>query len=208
MGKSRVLRVALYVVVFPWGIYLLARRIGIRSKTWAIVTSAVASLIVLGVLGSITGGSDTGTDSAGETPTKTVTVTTAATAPAETKKSAPEAPAPEPKANIYVVASKSFCTYTGIDDIYTGEGHVKFFITLRNSGKKDGSIDITPVRRYNDGRENSSPMDQVSVDVPAGQTRKGHTVAMKYKAHEHEITDCALLIDGNEIPVRAVDLGA
>src|SRR5437870_974147 len=48
------------------------------------------------------------------------------------------APKPEPKANVFIVASKSLCTATGIDDAYTGTGHVEFFYTFTNSGGADG----------------------------------------------------------------------
>ena len=207
MERQRIFRLVLYVLVFPWGIYVLARRVGVKSKGWAIVASVVGSFVVIGVLGSLggNGGSTKSTDASAPAKTVTVVETTpaATTAPTETKK---HAPPPEPKANIYVIASKSFCTYTGVDDIYTGDGHVQFWLTLKNSGDKDGSIDVTPVRRYDDGNENRSAMDQVSVDVPAGQVWKGRTQAMTYKAHEHEITDCALLVDGKEIPIKAVGI--
>jgi hypothetical protein len=42
----------------------------------------------------------------------------------------------------------------------------------------------------------------VSIDVGAGQTERGRTPAFKYKAHEHEIVDCALYVDGEDIPIR------
>lgn len=107
-----------------------------------------------------------------------------------------------PEANIYVVASQSFCAATGIDDTFTGDGHVVFFLAFRNSGDADGTIDATPVRHYDDGEENASAMDMVSVDVPAGQTTKVHTTAMTYKAHSHDIVDCGVDVVGqDEVPI-------
>jgi hypothetical protein len=116
-------------------------------------------------------------------------------------------PAPEPKENIYIVASKSFCTATGVDDIYTGDGHVQFFLTLKNSGGADGSLSMTPVRYYDDGTDNRSPLDEVTADVAAHELWKGKTQAFKYEAHEHDVVRCALVIDGGEeVEIKAIHL--
>src|SRR5262249_27006798 len=83
------------------------------------------------------------------------------------------------KANVFLVASKSFCVATGIDDAYTGDGHVEFFLTFRNSGTKDGSFNAIPVRHYDDGSDNESALDEVSADVAAGTVQRFHTDEMK-----------------------------
>lgn len=103
--------------------------------------------------------------------------------------------------SISVVSGESFCIPSGVDDLYTGDGHVTFYVTVRNDGTGDGTAEITPIRHYDDGQLNESAMDMVSVDVPAGSVKKFRTDPMKYKAHEHEISDCALQMDGNEIPI-------
>lgn len=105
---------------------------------------------------------------------------------------------PVATSHIAVVASQSFCIPTGISDVYTGEGKVEFFLTFHNSGSASGTVDAVPVRHYDDGAENNSAMDMVSVDVAAGQTWKGHTAAMTYKAHEHEVIGCGVEINGVE----------
>jgi hypothetical protein len=107
-------------------------------------------------------------------------------------------------ANIYLVASKSFCEPTGIDDAYTGDGHVTFYLTFRNSGSHGGTVSAVPVRHYDDGDINESALDEVSVDVAAGDSWQGHTEAMTYKAHEHEVTDCGVRVDGRpEVSIPA-----
>jgi hypothetical protein len=106
--------------------------------------------------------------------------------------------------NIYLVAAKSFCVPTGIDDAYTGDGHVTFYLTFRNSGDEDGTVSAVPVRHYDDGDINESALDEVSVDVAAGATWQGRTGAMTYKAHEHEVTDCGVRVDGRpEVSIPA-----
>jgi hypothetical protein len=99
--------------------------------------------------------------------------------------------------HVYVVASKSFCVYTGVDDVYSGNGHVEFFLTVKNSGDEDGKISLIPVRHYTDGQMNESAMDEVEITVGAGELYKAHTAQMKYKAHEHEIESCGLIANGN-----------
>lgn len=107
------------------------------------------------------------------------------------------------EASVTVVAAESFCTPTGIDDLYTGDGHVTFFVTLRNDGGSDATVSVTPVRHYDDGEINESAMDAMSADVPAYETSyKFKSTAMKYKAHEHEIVECGLIVDGgNEVSI-------
>jgi hypothetical protein len=111
----------------------------------------------------------------------------------------------EAEANIFVVKSKSFCTATGVSDLYTGEGKVEFFYTLRNTGAKDGEIDLQPIRVYDDGERNESVMDMSSGNkVPAHSTVKLRTPQFKYKAHEHEVASCAVKAGDDEVPLRVV----
>src|SRR5207247_1537438 len=81
--------------------------------------------------------------------------------------------APKPKARIQVVAKQSWCAATGVDDLYTGNGHVTFFLTLRNTGRARGSVTLTPVRYYDDGADNRSFLDAITVSVPAGRVKGG-----------------------------------
>lgn len=112
------------------------------------------------------------------------------------------------KANIYVVVSKSFCLASGVSDPYTGNGKVVFYLTLRNSGSKVGSVNIVPVRHYDDGGVNESAMDMlIDVKVPARSTRKFRSPLYTYKAHEHEVEACGVKIDGrSEVPIPATRL--
>jgi hypothetical protein len=109
-------------------------------------------------------------------------------------------------ANIYVVASKSFCLASGISDVYTGDGKVIFYVTLRNSGTSDGKVNIVPVRHYDDGEINESAMDMLlDVQVPAHAVRRYRSPAYKYKAHEHEVEACGLKINNRrEVMIPAV----
>lgn len=98
------------------------------------------------------------------------------------------------KANIYVVASKSFCLGSGIADAYTGEGKIIFYMTFKNSGSSVGKVNVIPVRYYDDGNSNASAMDMMEISVPARTTKRFKSPMFKYKAHEHEIAGCALKI--------------
>ena len=62
------------------------------------------------------------------------------TAPAATAAPAVEATdePSEAEANVYVVASKSFCTATGVDDVYTGDGHVPVLAHDQELGRRGG----------------------------------------------------------------------
>jgi hypothetical protein len=112
------------------------------------------------------------------------------------------------RANVYVVASKSFCAATGIYDQYSGDGRVEFFITLHNSGGKAGTLTLTPVRYYDDGQMNESVMDILtSGTVPPRATRKFHSDPFSYKAHQHEVAACSLKVNGHEIKIRTIHLG-
>jgi len=112
------------------------------------------------------------------------------------------------KANIFVIASKSFCIASGISDVYTGNGKIIFYLTLRNSGAVAGKVDIVPVRHYDDGESNESAMDMlIDVQVPAHAVRKFRSPAYSYKAHEHDVESCGVKIDGRrEVAIRAVHL--
>jgi hypothetical protein len=112
---------------------------------------------------------------------------------------------PSPQANIAVDRTGSWCEATGVYDFYTGNGRVTFFITLRNHGDESGTLDLIPVRHYDDGSTNDSPVDEVtSGTVEPGDVWRGHTDPFTYKAHEHEIVSCGLEVDGNEVPIRVV----
>jgi hypothetical protein len=118
------------------------------------------------------------------------------------------APAASKKANIYVVASKSFCLASGIADAYTGDGKIVFYVTLRNSVNTAGKVNIVPVRHYDDGGLNESAMDMlIDVRVPARTTKKFKSPLYSYKAHEHEIAGCGLKIGSHsEVRIQASHL--
>jgi hypothetical protein len=199
-GERKTLHIVLAVITFGfWLLVLLALYLWRKGrKGWSIATASVAGLLVLFLAIGLATPSDSGntTKAAAEEATTTEQTSTEVTTTA----------AAEPKANVYIVASKSFCTATGIDDAYTGDGHVQFWLTIRNSGNEKGTIDITPVRYYDDGTDNRSALDMVSVDVEPGQTWKGKTTAMKYSAHSHELTRCAALVGDNEIEISVTHL--
>lgn len=116
------------------------------------------------------------------------------------------APTAAESAKISVVASQSFCIPTGISDIYTGDGKVTFYITLRNTGSSAGKVNITPVRHYDDGQFNASAMDTlIDVAVPARSVKKYRSPAYSYKAHQHDVIGCGLMIGaGKEVHIRVV----
>ncbi|MEX2645452.1 MAG: hypothetical protein WD249_04240 [Gaiellaceae bacterium] len=144
-----------------------------------LLKSAGAIFILIVVAVAIFGGDDDDDSGSGE--------------PAAAEAAAVETPSGG--ADIVLVKKQSWCLATGIDDLYTGDGHVTFYLTLRNRGTEAGEVTVTPIRYYDDGNDNRSPLDAVTVDVAAGEVWKGRTSAMKYKAHEHEIVSCAAQID-------------
>ncbi len=160
----------------------------------------VALLALVGAISGAGKKSTTPTDrqasSSGSVTTQTTEPTT--TQSVESADTADTSTDDNGSAAVSLVASKSFCVFTGIDDAFTGNGHVVFFLTFHNSGNADGSTTVVPVRHYTDGAMNESGMDMFTVDVPAGRTVKVHTDQMIYKAHEHEIEACGLLLDGND----------
>jgi hypothetical protein len=110
--------------------------------------------------------------------------------------------APEANANIVADTTDSFCSPTGVDDYYTGNGHVTFYVTLRNDGDETGSSSVVPVRYYSDGDVNMSAMDMMQSDeIAPGETTTFSSPAFEYKAHEHEIVKCALDVDGTETEI-------
>lgn len=111
---------------------------------------------------------------------------------------ATNAPSREATSSISVVGAESFCLPTGIDDAYTGEGHVTFYLVVRNTGSASGRAQVTPVRHYDDGQENDSAMDMTEIDVPAHAVRRVRTSAMSYKAHEHAIISCGVIVDHDD----------
>jgi hypothetical protein len=106
---------------------------------------------------------------------------------------------------VAIVARQSFCVATGISDLYTGNGKVTFYLTLRNTGSSRAKVDVQPIRHYDDGAINNSPMDELlDVGVPAYGIAKYHSPSYSYKAHAHEIVACGVQINGGRevrIPV-------
>jgi hypothetical protein len=141
------------------------------------ITLGIASLL-LGIGAASCGGSSSSSGTAGSSTTPTATTTQSAS---------------ESEAHIAVVKRASFCLATGVSDPYTGDGRVTFYITLRNTGGKADSFDVQPIRHYDDGSVNNSPLDELHIDsVPAHGTWKGRSQPFKYQAHEHEIVGCGL----------------
>ena len=140
----------------------------------------------------------TGSDKSSADSTSTAASTPVADTTADTTSSDP---------NISVVAAKSTCVSTGVDNYYTGNGKVMFAFTLHNSGG-EGKVNVTPVRHYSDGNVNESAMDMmVDVPVPGHSTKRFSSEQMTYKAHEHEIVSCGLMLDGgSEIPIAATGI--
>jgi uncharacterized secreted protein with C-terminal beta-propeller domain len=106
--------------------------------------------------------------------------------------------------NVSVVADKSACIASGVSDYYTGDGKVVFAFMLRNTGGA-GQVNVTPVRHYSDGEMNASGMDtMLDVQVPGHTVKRYSSQQMTYKAHEHGIVSCGLMLDsGDEIPIPA-----
>ena len=114
---------------------------------------------------------------------------------------------PTAEAAVQVVPGTSYCTASGIDDLYTGDGHVQFFLTLTNGGGEPRTVSITPVRHYDDGELNLSGLDTVEVEVAAHQTWSGRIPAYTYEAHAHEVIGCGVIVDGgDEITIEALRL--
>jgi hypothetical protein len=107
---------------------------------------------------------------------------------------------------VTVVASKSTCFYTGVSDVYTGDGKVLFTFTLRNTGDaKD--VSVTPVRHYSDGETNESVMDTMTAPMSGYSTEPFRSGQLGYEAHAHEVVSCGLRLEGGtEIPIRATHL--
>ncbi len=201
-------------LLVPLAIYL--HRKGHKRSAYATggVVGLVALLIGIGIATSSSNKTESTNASPGGAKSATATgkaggkttapkPTQTPTAPSKTK------PTPKPKENVYVIASKSFCLSSGIDDAYTGNGHVVFSVMLKNSGKADGSVDIVPVRHYDDGQINESAMDMMTVDVAAGQRKQVNSPQFVYKAHEHEILSCGVIINGrDEVKIYTTSMSA
>lgn len=105
--------------------------------------------------------------------------------------------------DITLLASRSYCVPTGVDDIYTGDGHIRFFVTVRNHGDADGKVDLTPVSHYDDGEMNESAMNESAGNpVAAGETLRYQLDPLKYEAHAHEVVGCGVLVDGQEVEIE------
>ena len=112
-----------------------------------------------------------------------------------------------PASNISVVVDKSACIASGVSDYYTGDGKVVFAFMLRNTGGA-GQVNVTPVRHYSDGQINESGMDtMLDVQVPGHTVKRYSSQQMTYKAHEHDIVSCGLMLDdGQEISIPATGI--
>jgi hypothetical protein len=104
-----------------------------------------------------------------------------------------------------VVQAHSGCFFSGIDDVYTGDGQVEFAVTLRNSGSSAATVDVTPVRHYDDGEMNDSGMDTlVDITVPAHGTKGVRSPLYTYSAHKHEVVGCGVMVGSDpEVSVSA-----
>lgn len=172
-------------------------RSGHRARALVILIAIVAIVIAA-------------TGSGGTTETKTAPTAATATANAESSASAAATTVVKAaaKANVYVIASKSFCLASGVSDIYTGNGKIVFSVTLRNSGKADGKVGVLPIRQYDDGDFNMSPMDRlIDLVVPAGATRTFRSPLYNYEAHKHEIVGCSVKVDSQkEVQISATHM--
>jgi len=106
--------------------------------------------------------------------------------------------------DVTVDVSKSSCVATGVSDVYTGDGRVVFLFTLRNAGDTR-TVNVTPIRHYDDGETNESAMDMlVDVQVPGFTAKRYSSPQYKYEAHAHDVSSCGLRIDsGDEITIPA-----
>jgi hypothetical protein len=60
--------------------------------------------------------------------------------------------APEPAPANFVVHSKgSWAFAIGVADAWTGDGKIKFYVVVRNTGDEAGTFSFTPVRHYTGG---------------------------------------------------------
>jgi hypothetical protein len=61
---------------------------------------------------------------------------------------------------------------------------------------------VVPLRHSSDGEEDESAMDMVDVTIGPGETQGFPTDAMVYKAHQHDVVGCGVIVNsGSEISI-------
>lgn len=117
-----------------------------------------------------------------------------------TREAAKPAPKPRPpaKANIRIEARASRCL------AIASEARIYVFMALRNYSNRKGSIDILPVRRYNDGSTNDSFIDVVTAKL-GPRDRRIFRASFDYDALEHDLVECWLrrIDTGKQVRVSA-----
>jgi hypothetical protein len=112
-----------------------------------------------------------------------------------------EGEASQPNRNgVHIVASRSWCSATGIDDARSGTGHVTFFLALANGGERPRTVSATPVRYDDDGRR--SLLRAVRFTVGRERTSLRRTPSFAYKAYEHNVVGCSVELGGNETAIE------
>jgi hypothetical protein len=98
------------------------------------------------------------------------------------------ASAPEDLSQLELVTSKSFC----LSD--PASAHVNVYVTVRNIGSTEGTMEIRPWRRYSDSSVNDSILDAFKVTVPANSTKKTYG-EYGYNAEAHSLLECGVFVD-------------
>jgi hypothetical protein len=94
---------------------------------------------------------------------------------------------------VRLVARGSYCETDPLD------ARLYVYVTFRNVGGADGSVDARPWRRYNDGTVNESAIDEFTVDVPAHETKRVYG-KYDYNALDHELIECGVYLGHNATP--------
>ncbi len=94
----------------------------------------------------------------------------------------------EPPAQIRLIKRKSYCETSPAD------ARLYVYLTFRNTGATEETIDALPIRRYDDGTTNDSVLDVVEAIVPAGETKRFYA-EFDYNAREHELIECSVKLD-------------
>ena len=93
-----------------------------------------------------------------------------------------------PPAALKVVAAQSFCVPVAAD------ATTRFFVTIRNTGGKEGKAAIVPWRRHNDASVNNGIADQTDeVTIPAASTAKFNTT-VPFDGTKHELIECRVIL--------------
>lgn len=96
--------------------------------------------------------------------------------------------------SLSVVASESLCLADA------ASARIHFRITVSNDGATDESVDAIPWRRYSDNSVNDSAVDELGLDVPAGE-KVTFRAEFGYNAEEHRLVECGVKLDGADEPV-------